>query len=94
MPNPIKLIPLALLVVSGRSLAQPLPDGWPIGTRIPVISGRVVDAITGRPIPGLDVTLRASSRSGTFFGSGENVLRYENSRTSTQGAFRFRAVKP
>jgi hypothetical protein len=77
------------LAVPGALAAQPLPEGWPLGARIPAISGRVVDAVTGKPIPNLDVTLRALSASGTFFGSGLGVLRYENARTSLQGAFAF-----
>jgi hypothetical protein len=83
----IELIALAsLLALPARLWAQPLPDGWPLGARIPAISGQVVDAITGKPIAGLDVTLRALSARG----SGLDVLRYENSRTSLGGRFSFR----
>jgi hypothetical protein len=54
---------------------------------IPPISGRVVDAITQKPISGLDVTLRASYASG--FGGIENTLRYENKVTEGNGEFDF-----
>jgi hypothetical protein len=57
------------LALAGALAAQPLPEGWPLGARIPAISGRVVDAVTNKPIPNLDVTLRAISATGTFFGS-------------------------
>jgi hypothetical protein len=78
----ISIAPLGLL-------AQPLPEGWPLGARIPAISGRVVDAITGAAIPNLDVTLRATSAAASF-GSGRDTLRYENARTTPAGRFSFR----
>jgi len=91
MIKPIELILLVSLpALHGCLAAQPLPDGWPLGARIPAISGQLVDAILGKPIANLDVTLRALSATGSFFGSGESVLRYENTRTSADGKFSFR----
>ena len=51
---------------------------------IPAISGTVVDAVTGRPIPEIDVTLRVE-------GGDRKDLHYENCRTSPLGRFRFSA---
>jgi hypothetical protein len=65
------------------------PENWPIGARIPAISGRVVDAITRLPIANVDVTLRAMSASGTFFGSGRGSLRHEKVRADAAGRFAF-----
>ena len=65
--------------------AQPKPEGWPLGARIPAISGQVVDAFTGKPVANVDVTLRATLETG----SGGEPLRYENNRTSTAGDFSF-----
>ena len=71
--------------------AQPKPAGWPLGARIPAISGQVVDAFTGKPIANIDVTLRATSGTGSFGdGSGVDPLRYENDRTPKTGRFSFR----
>jgi hypothetical protein len=52
------------------------------GPVIPAISGTVVDAITGRPVAGVDVTLRVQPSRG-------ESLRYENVRTSPLGRFSF-----
>jgi len=80
---------VAAISIASRLWAQELPENWPIDARIPEINGRVVDAITGAPIANLDVTLRALSQTGAFYGSGIDVLRYENSRTSAAGRFGF-----
>jgi len=72
-------------------LAQPYLPGFPLGARIPAISGRVIDAVTGRPIANLDVTLRATSATGSLGdGSGVDALRYENVVTSKKGEFNFK----
>lgn len=74
---------LLLAALAGLAIGQPKPENWPIGARIPAISGRVVDAITGAPIPNVDVTLHANLLGGNGF------LRYENQRSSSEGAFSF-----
>src|SRR5215471_15187591 len=63
--------------------AQSLPTS--LGSAIPAINGRVVDAITGNPVSGIDVTLRA------FASGNHDLLHYENSRTSPRGEFGFRS---
>lgn len=71
-------------------MAQPKPAGWPLGARIPAISGQVVDALTGKPVANIDVTLRATAGTPSLGDdSGRSTLRYENSRTSAQGQFNF-----
>jgi hypothetical protein len=76
----------ALLILSlATANAQPgreQPTGQPAGPVIPAISGTVVDAITGRPVAAVDVTLRVSASRG-------RSLRYENARTSPLGQFSF-----
>jgi len=67
---------------SARSAAAP---------RIPAISGIVVDALTDRPVGGVDVILRASLRVASLGDGGDETLRYENSPTSADGRFRFPA---
>ena len=47
-----------------------------------MISGTVVDALTGKPVPAVDVTLRAETID-------RKQLRYENCRTSPLGRFVF-----
>lgn len=90
MNQPMEIFALACLTALTAGVrAQPLPADWPLGARIPAISGQILDAVTGKPLAGIDVTLRALSASATFFGSGEKVLRYENNRTSQTGQFRF-----
>ena len=84
-------LPILLVSLASALVAQPRPPGWPLGARIPEISGQVVDALTGRPLSGVDVTLRATALTGAFFGGGSSALRYENSRTSASGEFTFRA---
>ncbi len=59
--------------------------------KTPALSGIVVDALTGKPVGGVDVTLRASLRVASFGGGGDKPLRYENSTTSPDGRFRFPA---
>jgi hypothetical protein len=84
-------LPILLVSLASALVAQPRPPGWPLGARIPEISGQVVDALTGRALSGVDVTLRATALTGAFFGGGSSALRYENSRTSASGEFTFRA---
>src|SRR5580698_5606444 len=55
--------------------------------KTPALSGIVVDALTGKPVGGVDVTLRASLRVASFGGGGDKPLRYENSTTSPDGRF-------
>jgi hypothetical protein len=78
---------LALLIVLTLSLAAPValrgqPSTKAEGPRIPAISGTVVDALSGKPVSGVDVTLRAETID-------RKDLRYENCRTSPKGRFRF-----
>jgi hypothetical protein len=80
------------MVLSSALCAQEKPPGWPLGARIPEISGQVVDAVTGKPVPGVDVTLRATAGVASFGSGGSEPLRYENSRTTTQGRFGFRST--
>lgn len=84
MSNQTKLLVFgALLASCGAVFAQWKPEGWPLGVRIPAINGQVVDAITGKPVADLDVTLRATA-------AREITARYENYRTSKKGRFAFR----
>lgn len=58
--------------------------------RTPRISGTVVDAVTGRPLPGMDVCLLVTSIGK--FGVGPNVRNVERSeaiRTDASGKFSF-----
>ena len=90
MLRPIELLFLiASLAIPEALSAQPKPSGWPLGARIPAISGQVVDAITDKPVANVDVTLRATAVTGSFFGSGKTSLRYENNRTLAEGRFSF-----
>jgi hypothetical protein len=77
---------IPFIAMSVLALAQPKPEGWPLGARIPAISGQVVDAITDRPVANVDVILRANLLRDS---SPTGVLRYENSRTPTTGGFSF-----
>ena len=81
------------LLPDGRSEEQE-PGGPPGDARIPRISGEVLDALTGRPIAGIDVTLRVAFREtpGTLMPEAEPHRRYENSRTSPHGRFEFNAA--
>jgi hypothetical protein len=56
---------------------------------IPAISGTVVDALTGKPVAGVDVILRASLGVASLGDGGPEPLRYENSTTSPEGRFYF-----
>ncbi len=77
---------LLALVTAADLCAQPHTPA--AGPRIPAISGTVVDALTGKPIAGVDVTLRAAAID-------RKQLRYENCRTSPSGRFLFRpSVEP
>lgn len=80
------------MVLGSALCAQAKPPGWPLGARIPEISGQVVDAVSGKPVPGVDVVLRATARVGSFGGGGSEALRHENSRTTSQGRFGFRST--
>src|SRR5215471_1269501 len=72
-------------------VGQTKPAGGPLGARIPAISGQVVDALTGKPVANVDVTLRAVAGTVSLGdGSGESALRYENFRTLAEGRFNFR----
>ncbi len=77
----VALLVLSLGIASGQPGRQQA-GGHPAGPVIPAISGTVVDAITGKPVAGVDVTLRVNSSRG-------NTLRYENCRTSPLGRFSF-----
>jgi len=58
---------------------------------VPLIKGTVVDAISGKPIAGVDVILRAKLLVASFGDGGAEPLRYENVRTSSDGRFLFPA---
>ncbi|QOY86790.1 hypothetical protein [Paludibaculum fermentans] len=81
-----------VLVLGSALCAQDKPPGWPLGARIPEISGQVVDAVTGKAVPGVDVTLLATAGVASFGGGGSKPLRYENIRTVSQGQFGFRST--
>ena len=53
---------------------------------VPAITGSVVDALSGKPVPGIDVSLSVQSVDQN------KPLRFENFRTGTDGRFRFSAV--
>lgn len=79
----IESVLLILFLVTGKGLpAQEQATGHPAGPVIPAISGTVVDAITGKPVAAVDVTLRAET-------TDRKQLRYESCRTSPLGRFRF-----
>lgn len=75
-------MPTALLGQNGSRRSARAP-------RIPAISGVVVDALTGQPIGGVDVVLRASLGVASIGDGGEEPLRYESNTTSANGGFRF-----
>jgi hypothetical protein len=78
---------LAVLLLATMSTELRGQSGSPrtVGVpRIPAISGIVVDALTDRPVGGVDTILRA-------FLADNGTLRYENSTTSADGRFRFPA---
>ena len=76
------LLILSLATANAQPGGEQPSSGQPAGLVIPAISGTVVDAITGRPVAAVDVTLRVSASRG-------RSLRYENSRTSPLGRFSF-----
>lgn len=79
----IGVVVLILSLVTARGLpGQEQAARQPSGAVIPAISGRVVDAITGKPLAGVDVTMRAET-------ADRKQLRYENHRTSPTGRFEF-----
>ena len=75
------IIPVAILLGSTLGRADP--------PTIPAISGTVVDALTGKPIAGVDVTLRATLLAGSFGDNGPEPLRRESRTTSASGEFYF-----
>ncbi len=85
------IVLLKISLASSVLFAQPYPPGFPLGARIPEITGSVVDAVTGKPLADIDVTLRATSLTASFGDGGSEPLRYENSRTTARGQFAFRA---
>jgi hypothetical protein len=79
----LELALLTMFLAAARGLpGQVQVAGHPARPVIPVISGTVIDAITGKPVAAVDVTLRAES-------GDRKQLRYENCRASPQGQFRF-----
>ncbi|MFY9728235.1 MAG: carboxypeptidase-like regulatory domain-containing protein [Bryobacteraceae bacterium] len=80
----IRIVLLVLFLVTGKGLSgqERAAGQQPAGPVVPAISGTVVDAITGKPVAGVDVTLRAET-------TDRMQLRYESCRTSPLGRFRF-----
>jgi hypothetical protein len=76
------LVILSLATVTGLP-GQENVAAHPAGPVIPAISGTVVDAITGKPVVGVDVILRAETSDR------RTQLRYESCRTSPLGRFSF-----
>jgi hypothetical protein len=81
------VIPIFILIaISAGHSAQNAPDRpaeSQTGQKIPAISGVVVDAITGKPVAGVDVILHASLTGG------DGTLHNANSTTSASGGFEF-----
>jgi hypothetical protein len=92
MQKPIELpILILVLMISGGPCRSQDQRDRRFGVRIPAISGQVVDAITGKPVANVDVTLRATALTASLFDGGRSSLRYENDRTSADGRFSFRS---
>jgi hypothetical protein len=72
---------LLLFVCSSLSAQQEIPRQ---SAAVPAISGTVVDAVTGKPISGVDVVLHAERRSWST-----KQLRHESSRAAAAGQFQF-----
>jgi hypothetical protein len=83
---------IAFLSLPAILSAQPKPEGWPLGARIPEISGRVVDALTGKAVGNVDITLRATSLTASFGDGGRDPVRYDNIRTTPKGDFVLRST--
>jgi hypothetical protein len=75
---------LLFVAISIETRAQSRSSPNTPAPKIPATSGIVVDALTDRPVGGIDVVLRASLAQ-------DEPLRYENSTTSADGRFRFPA---
>src|SRR5947209_20285370 len=52
---------------------------------VPSVSGQAVDAITGKPIEGIEVALHVTNNAG----SGTAPLRYESKVSNQEGRFWF-----
>jgi hypothetical protein len=75
---------LLFVAISIETRAQSRSSPNTPAPKIPATSGIVVDALTDRPVGGIDVVLRASLAE-------DEPLRYQNSTTSADGRFRFPA---
>lgn len=82
----IGFVALMLLFAFSSSLSSQQKKSPARAVTVPALSGIVVDAITGKPISGVDVILRAERRSWS-----NEQLRHENCRTSAAGRFQFSA---
>lgn len=79
---------LACVILASMLVAAAPQD---TSVTVPPIAGTVVDAISGKPIAGVDVILRATLGVASFGDGGNEPLRYENFKTSSDGRFRFPA---
>jgi hypothetical protein len=69
---------------------------WLLPRKTPAISAKVVDAVTGKPLPGMDVCLIVTYiNNGPTDGSGHYLMvkRSEKTKTDASGAFSFPAAK-
>jgi hypothetical protein len=76
-------VAVGIAVHMGTSLAAPIVGPWFGG--VPQISGTVVDAVTGRPVPGMEVCLIARAKGM----NGIRVDRSEMMQTDASGRFSF-----
>ncbi len=61
----------------------------PFHVATPRISGTVVDAVTGRPVPGMDVCLMATLTRPNGLGHGMYVMRSAVTQSNASGTFSF-----
>lgn len=88
--NALLAITLAALIPTALP-GQSAISGSDVGPRVPAITGTVIDALTGKPLSGVNVILRGDLLVASFGDGGREPLRHETSTTSAGGRFGFPA---